>query len=186
MKIIKIGYIALITVLFACGNSQSKGNDQEHGDHKPSKSELSGFAAPISPIIQNYILLKNALVASNPEETKACAESMLKEINKTDTSKFSSTQREIWDTKIEIIKGNAAHISETSEISHQRDHLNPLSEAMFELIKSFKGEKTLYYDFCPMANDNKGGYWLSETEEIENPYYGNDMLNCGEVIESVK
>ena len=32
-----------------------------------------------------------------------------------------------------------------------------------------------------MAFDNKGGYWLSETEDIRNPYFGASMLSCGEV-----
>ena len=29
-----------------------------------------------------------------------------------------------------------------------------------------------------MANNNKGGYWLSEKKEIANPYYGSKMLKC--------
>lgn len=187
MKIINIGFnVTIITLLFACGNSQSKGNGQESGDHKQSASESSGIATPIGPIIQHYIHLKNALVSSDPEETKAGAKGMLGEVNKMDTSKFSTEQRAIWDAEIGIIKENATHISETSEISHQREYLGPLSETMLILVKTFGGWKTLYYEFCPMANDNKGGYWLSETEEIKNPYFGDDMLNCGEVKEVLK
>jgi Cu(I)/Ag(I) efflux system membrane fusion protein len=36
-----------------------------------------------------------------------------------------------------------------------------------------------------MANEGKGGYWLSSQEEIMNPYYGDDMLHCGEVKETI-
>jgi Cu(I)/Ag(I) efflux system membrane fusion protein len=36
-----------------------------------------------------------------------------------------------------------------------------------------------------MFNDNKGAYWLSEIEEIRNPYFGEKMLSCGETIESL-
>jgi Cu(I)/Ag(I) efflux system membrane fusion protein len=32
-----------------------------------------------------------------------------------------------------------------------------------------------------MAFNNKGAYWLSETKEITNPYFGASMLACGEV-----
>lgn len=35
-----------------------------------------------------------------------------------------------------------------------------------------------------MAFDNKGAFWLSEIEEIRNPYFGEAMLNCGEVHET--
>ncbi|MDP4747411.1 MAG: efflux RND transporter periplasmic adaptor subunit, partial [Algoriphagus sp.] len=42
-------------------------------------------------------------------------------------------------------------------------------------------QQVVYKDYCPMAFDNKGGYWLSETEDIRNPYFGASMLSCGEV-----
>jgi hypothetical protein len=33
-----------------------------------------------------------------------------------------------------------------------------------------------------MSNDGEGAYWLSKQEEIANPYFGSQMLNCGETI----
>ena len=39
----------------------------------------------------------------------------------------------------------------------------------------------LYHDHCPMAQDNKGAMWLSETKEIRNPYFGDKMMTCGSV-----
>ena len=44
----------------------------------------------------------------------------------------------------------------------------------------------VYIEFCPMANDNKGGYWLSTEEKIQNPYFGKKMLKCGEVKATIK
>lgn len=37
-----------------------------------------------------------------------------------------------------------------------------------------------------MVFNNKGGYWLSTEEEILNPYYGDKMLHCGKVTETIK
>jgi Cu(I)/Ag(I) efflux system membrane fusion protein len=37
-----------------------------------------------------------------------------------------------------------------------------------------------------MAFDNKGAYWLSETKEIRNPYFGDKMMTCGEVKKEFK
>jgi len=42
--------------------------------------------------------------------------------------------------------------------------------------------KPLYLEYCSMANDNFGAYWLSFDKEIKNPYYGEQMLACGEII----
>lgn len=38
--------------------------------------------------------------------------------------------------------------------------------------------KILYLDFCPMANNNKGGFWLNIEKEIKNPYFGSSILKC--------
>ena len=32
-----------------------------------------------------------------------------------------------------------------------------------------------------MAFDGKGGYWLQDVKEINNPYFGAKMLRCGEI-----
>jgi hypothetical protein len=37
-----------------------------------------------------------------------------------------------------------------------------------------------------MAKDGKGAMWLSETKEIKNPYFGDKMMECGEVNEIIR
>jgi hypothetical protein len=44
----------------------------------------------------------------------------------------------------------------------------------------------VYYQFCPMAFDNKGAYWISKTEDVRNPYFGLKMLSCGEIVQEIK
>ena len=46
-----------------------------------------------------------------------------------------------------------------------------LSKNMYELIKVVKPAETVYYQFCPMANDGKGANWLSKESGVKNPYY---------------
>ena len=40
---------------------------------------------------------------------------------------------------------------------------------------------TIYKQYCPMAFNNEGAYWLSESKDIMNPYFGDRMLKCGRV-----
>ena len=35
--------------------------------------------------------------------------------------------------------------------------------------------------YCPMAFDFRGAYWLQKDEKINNPYFGSQMLRCGEI-----
>ncbi len=61
-----------------------------------------------------------------------------------------------------------------------------LTDAMWSLTRTVRyGGQKVYYQYCPMAFNNKGAYWLSNQREILNPYFGNKMLKCGEVADSV-
>jgi membrane fusion protein, copper/silver efflux system len=37
-----------------------------------------------------------------------------------------------------------------------------------------------------MVDGDRGAYWLSEFEQIKNPYFGDMMLRCGEVREILR
>lgn len=179
--------IAFTVVLFACGNNEQK-NSQTEGQAPNSENEAVAVVKPsqVDPLVQHYIHLKNALVSSNIQEAKSGAKGMLDASGAIDTSAFSGEQKTVWHAQINKIRENAQHISEAPELAHQREHLGALTESMYALIKAFGPGKKLYYDYCPMANDNKGGFWLSENEDIKNPYFGDEMLTCGEVKETVK
>ena len=45
---------------------------------------------------------------------------------------------------------------------------------------------TLFVEFCPMADNDRGANWLSKNKEIKNPYFGTSMLKCGEVKDEIK
>ncbi|MNG29248.1 hypothetical protein D3C84_1146450 [compost metagenome] len=54
------------------------------------------------------------------------------------------------------------------------------------LKKAGMADAELYVHYCPMAFDNKGAVWISTTKEVRNPYFGEKMLKCGEVKETIK
>ena len=62
------------------------------------------------------------------------------------------------------------------------DFKKSFSEFSLSLEKELSHESNVYLLKCPMANSDKGGYWLSDDPEIDNPYFGGEMLKCGSVI----
>ena len=62
-----------------------------------------------------------------------------------------------------------------------------LSDTLYVAVQKFgvKGTDPVYRLFCPMANDNKGAYWLQKTSDVQNPYYGSMMFKCGSLSETV-
>ena len=61
------------------------------------------------------------------------------------------------------------------------------SEALAAAIRTFgiAPESPVYRLHCPMAFNNRGANWLSDTKEIRNPYFGPAMPKCGDVIETI-
>jgi len=68
-----------------------------------------------------------------------------------------------------------------------RGAFQQVSEGMINLTRSFTPFDTpLYIQHCPMADSNKGADWLSIKAEIKNPYFGEAMLTCGEITDTIK
>lgn len=78
-------------------------------------------------------------------------------------------------------------IASNSNLENQRSHFVILNENLVAIAMNLESiDNPLYVQKCPMANNNKGAVWLSTEEEIRNPYYGDAMLTCGSVIDSLK
>jgi hypothetical protein len=85
-----------------------------------------------------------------------------------------------------LLKEDAAHIGDTKDIAHQRDHFTSLSENLYRIAKVSRLQAPIYYQHCPMANKGKGANWLSQISQIQNPYYGSAMLSCGRTTETIQ
>ena len=84
------------------------------------------------------------------------------------------------------ISGSAQALASEKTLEAKRKEFEMLSDALWSLTRTVKydGEK-VYYQYCPMAFDNKGAYWLSNQAIIRNPYFGEEMLECGKVEDSL-
>ena len=76
-------------------------------------------------------------------------------------------------------------MAETKDLEKQRELFSQFTGEVESLFKESISEGAIYKQFCPMAFEGKGGYWISNVEEIRNPYYGEKMLKCGKVTEII-
>lgn len=146
---------------------------------KPSFAQTSQTES----LLTAYYDIKNALVNSDAavaaskasEFSKALVSIDMKSIPQADMTAYMGLQQKLSvDTK---------HLSESKDISQQREHFANLSTNLFKLAKVVKLTKSpVYYDYCPM----KKSYWLSDNAAIKNPYFGKQMLTCGSVKETLK
>lgn len=123
-------------------------------------------------LLQKYLEIKDAHVASNANDAKKHANELAKMLDDAEDNA--------------ALKSAAKKIAGTDKLDEQRKHFEALSEAIYKLAKDEDAfESTLYQQYCPMAFNNKGAFWLSDKEEIRNPYFGDKMLKCGKVKETL-
>lgn len=140
----------------------------------------------INNVINNYMQLKDALIKSDGTLASAAASTLLKAIKDVDMNTLNATTHTQWMQVVNDLKEDAEHINETKELSHQRDHFMSLSKNLYSVLKISKNDTPVYYQFCPMANKGKGANWLSFDNKVKNPYYGNQMLTCGKVVDTIQ
>ena len=140
------------------------------------------FQGQLKEVFEGYTLLKDALVADNADKAQSSAKEIGESLSKVDMKLLEDEKaHNHWMTLQKEIKASANAIANASEIAEQRDHFKHLSAHMISSVQLFGIDITVYTNYCPMADSNKGAYWLSLEKEIRNPYYGEAMLTCGEV-----
>jgi hypothetical protein len=135
-------------------------------------------------ILDAYLLIKNALVNDDKDGAAKGGTALLDAFSKFDMTQLTENQHKEYMEILENAKEHAEHIVK-SPIDHQREHFEDLSTDINDIVRLVGTDKTLYQDFCPMANDGKGAIWLSEIKDIKNPFYGSKMLKCGEVQKQI-
>ncbi len=157
--------------------------------HRPTESKTltapHEFLESLSSLINNYINIKQALVNSNLDNSIRAAEQLQHQTEHANAAKLSGEAKDVWTKLHENIMLSSAKIISATSLEEARETFEILSESIIETMEGFQpGHITYYVDYCPMALDNKGAYWLSETEEILNPYFGESMLRCGEITKT--
>ena len=129
----------------------------------------------LSKLLSHYYNIKDALVAGNSGKASSEAEQYVKTLNGIEFQTIS-------EGNANAFLKDATAISEAKDINRQRGYFANLSNNMIALAKSLKlSSAPIYEAYCPM----KKASWLSADKTIKNPYYGNAMLTCGQVVQTI-
>ena len=153
----------------------------EHINH--NHSEMVQNSSQLTKILDHYLLVKDALVKTDAGISSAKAAELVKAIKAVEMTELSEKEHNVWMKVVKDLTLNAEKINSSNDVSKQRLTFGLLSKSMYELVKIANIEKPVYYQHCPMFNNGKGANWLSLEKAIKNPYYGSQMLNCGNVVE---
>lgn len=200
MRKIILSSILLAAVLLSCNQKnkeEQKTNPEVETVTKTEETEVAEEIVLVSDavkasvsteaIINGYLKIKNALANDKSKEATTAANDFAKAVSATNSSKIDSKLVDKYTTITESAKKQADLIAiNDGKIVEQRTHFAILSKDITSLLATFGTSKKLYQDYCPMYNEGKNGYWISEIKEIRNPYYGSEMLSCGGMIKEIK
>ncbi len=172
------------------GSSGSTMSAAEHEamtkDDKPMKTDPI-FKTQFTALYNSYLTLKDAFVASDASKVHKTAASFSKSLASVDMALLKGDAHMLWMNQLSTIEQAIKDMHTTSDIEVQRTAFAGLNLAFYKSIKAYGlTGTTAYYQYCPMANRDKGAYWFSADEEIRNPYFGEAMLGCGENRETIK
>ncbi len=87
---------------------------------------------------------------------------------------------------LEQIEKNSAHLHHQST-KEARQKFKFISHAVVKLATEVRGksaERSFNHFFCPMVKQGEGD-WLQVANKLSNPYYGSQMLRCGELVRTI-
>ena len=167
-------------------NEPKKNGDDKSGMVMIDKSKIDkAFKRQLGEVVTGYIKLKDAFTDDNSSLVQKEAINVKKSLKKVNMLLLQGEAHNLWMKAYHPMLEALGKISNSKAIGVQRDAFLILSKNLSDAIKMLGVETQnglpLYLEFCPMANNNKGGYWLSYEKDIKNPYFGKEMLTCGEV-----
>lgn len=186
MKYPLISAIFISLIFAACGPSEQEQAQQEQRQMELQQQETSdlhyNFRMEMDSVLTRYFDLKDALVESDPEQSAEKAEELSDFTADVMDEVLEAENQGLWLGISRIIQTETDNLIAEEDVDEQRIYFERISNAMIQMVESFNPVGyTIYHQSCPMVQ-NDSADWLSREQEIRNPYHGERMMNCGEIV----
>ena len=192
-------FLLLAFTLFSCGGQKETEKETVAADAQRPVVALADQTAAekgLTPVINAYYDLKDALIEADSAAADRSAAQLLALADSLKIGAFgldTTLAQTIETYRGNIVAETKGLIGET-DLTLKRRAFSMISQNLLPLLKevNYKAEP-VYQQICPMAfNEDETAYWLSNSNEINNPYlgkkhpkYGAGMLHCGELGDSL-
>ncbi len=188
MKKITVAFMYLLAGwLGSCQSPSLQQQNNETDDTElPAPTLLKSAFAPDpkwEAILKAYLAVKDGFVQSDTGIVNRKALDLQNLVAKTESASLPAEAQSQWKNLQTMLDRTTTTLRAVPKLESKRAAFEDLSKLMYELVTTFGASETVYKQYCPMALNDKGAYWLSVNKEINNPYFGDKMLECGEVQE---
>jgi Cu(I)/Ag(I) efflux system membrane fusion protein len=165
----------------------------QHGEVKKEAEPMKKIKAPmlfrkqLNVVLNNYFSIQKALAKDAPEDVSKHAKLIRNGLINVDMQLLKGHAHMVWMEHLKNLQPIVDNLLSESTLEKQREAFLMLSDQLLQTILVFSpNTKTIYKAFCSMAFNNQGAFWLQDSKEIVNPYFGKMMLRCGEINSEIK
>ncbi|HUQ65163.1 MAG TPA: DUF3347 domain-containing protein [Flavitalea sp.] len=183
--------ISILVICQYCSNKPEPVKIPEQKSVPLSISQNSGsFNESFSKLLQSYYSLKNAFIIPDISKANAAAVQLMQNADSVNISELKGDSTGMISETAKYFAGtisrSAKNIAGASNTDDKLREFNMITDALWALTRTVKydGQK-VYYQFCPLAFDNTGGYWLSDKIDTGNPYTAQTGKDCSQVNDSL-
>lgn len=144
----------------------------------------SSESRAISPgLLDAYLAVATALTADNGTSAHEAALDLERVLD----GARKRIGPELTDPLIEEMYALATGLAAASGLEDLRVSFRQVSDGLRVWLRAVPpvAGRDLYQVHCPMAFENRGADWYQSHTEVRNPYFGESMLYCGEVVMQV-
>ena len=180
---------ALLLTAAACGGNEEKAKVEAPPQGPLAKSANSdAFNQSFGEVLNNYYALKDNFVAEKDTALNHSATTLMASVDnlklnelKGDTNIIATARSYSTGISSEL-KGLVGE----KDLEAKRKSFQMVGDQLYDLIRTVQYDReVVYHQHCPMAFNDQGADWLSNTSDIRNPYIPKKMLTCGEVRDSI-
>jgi len=122
---------------------------------------------PVKSVLNHYLAIQTNLAGDSIQGLDTHAKAIAAAVNG-DSMKMLPPE----------VAKQADTLAQAKDIKAARAAFKPLSASLVKYLADKKAGKGTYHEvYCPMADAS----WLQTGKDIRNPYYGKEMLDCGEL-----
>lgn len=179
----KIYFIVVLVLLLSCSEENKQPSNHAKSETTSEPQAVVNKDDKLYGIISNYLKIKDALVQENGDKAAEFSRTLVGAYKTFSIKELNLDHQEVFTN---IKKNSIDQLEQMSKnpIKVQREHFVSLSNDLYELVKLVGSKTKLYKEYCSMYKKD-GGMWLSASNKIRNPYFGNRMLKCGKVLEEI-
>ena len=140
-------------------------------------ADTKAFDAAMQPVLEQYLSIQEALSGDTTKGVSDAAKKIITLSAKIDPATVTGEHAQHYRDIPKKLKAAATDMTKQKTLKDMRRVFKELSKpmGMWATMSAPKGINVVY---CSMYK----GSWLQKGKLVANPYYGKNMLRCGEIV----